>query len=103
MRFHGRSCSRFSKTPTSIFTELAWYPFEKISKKIFPHQFPLRQFEKKNRQVSFLISLIIFLLVLSFEMPYTDQQKAKFVLKFAEEGYKYANFHQRIKREARNQ
>ena len=36
-------------------------------------------------------------------MPYTDQQKAKFVLKFAEEGYKYANFHQRIKREARNQ
>jgi hypothetical protein len=34
-------------------------------------------------------------------MPYTDQQKALFVLKFAEEGYEYAKFVTRVKRDSR--
>jgi hypothetical protein len=34
-------------------------------------------------------------------MSFTDRQKANFVLKFAEEGYNYASFKLRIKRDAK--
>jgi hypothetical protein len=41
------------------------------------------------------------LLTINLKMTYSDQQKAKFLLKFVEEGYNYSRFKARIKRDTR--
>ena len=35
-------------------------------------------------------------------MPYTDPEKASFVLRYAEEGYDYAKFTSRVRRDVNN-